>query len=195
MPCIDFSLSERQGKTFCRRCAGQGARRWWEMCGGQAPEHQGTAPSDRVSISTRVKHIGSRPVINRISSGAMWNHSKKEEQENRRKKKKKKGCRGRPGAARGRSPASCRQGATAAATPPGRAGAMSRPPAPPGNAKSQKKSPQNGQPPAAELPRRSPHWHGHPVTPHGAGSGLGGAAFAKRLRNARFLPGIKPQKV
>lgn len=74
------------------------------MCGGQAPEHQGTAPSDRVSISTRVKHIGSRPVINRISSGAMWNHSKKEEQENRRKKKKKKRLQGEAGGGQGPEP-------------------------------------------------------------------------------------------
>lgn len=191
MPCIDFSLSERQGKTFCRRCAGQGERRQWEMHGGQAPRHQGTAPSDRVLISTRVKDIGSHPVINRISFGAMWNHSRKEEQENR-KKKVAGGGRGRPGAG---APRPAGRGRQRPRHRPGGRGPCRDPLNPPVNAISPKNHHKMGSPPAAELPRRPPHWHGHPVTPHGAGSGLGRVAFAKSLRNARFLPGITPQKV
>lgn len=134
MPCIDFSLSERQGKTFCRRCAGQGERRQWETHGGQAPRHQGTAPSDRVLISTRVKDIGSRPVINRISFGAMWNHSRKEEQENR-KKKVAGGGRGRPGAG---APRPAGRGRQRPRHRPGGRGPCRDPLNPPVNAISQK---------------------------------------------------------
>lgn len=143
MPCIDFSLSERQGKTFCRRCAGQGERRQWETHGGQAPRHQGTAPSDRVLISTRVKDIGSRPVINRISFGAMWNHSRKEEQENR-KKKVAGGGRGRPGAG---APRPAGRGRQRPRHRPGERGPCRDPLRPPGMRKAKKNHHKMGSPP------------------------------------------------